>query len=369
MDALAWTVGIGFTSLCNMKCPFCYSQDQRAAQDLPLDVWLSFIRRSASSIRAINYGTGENTLSKDWYPFIEFVRARYPEIKQALTTNGYLARAIEDAGRRAAIDDGIDEIDVSLDFASPQAHDKRRGLSGAFDMAVDTLYYCRAHGKRATIVVLGEAETLDLANLAQLFELARRHGAFVRINLYRHVSPRSPFRPPSPDRVIEALDWIVARHAVVSISEPVFRSLYCLPTARRGDALSSMRILPSGNITPSTYLITDEWVAGNIQNDVVLDDVYRTTPFQRFLQDTIPQQCADCLYLDTCRGGTRDRRFLTWGSLERPDIYCPHAITSLAEAEGRPTARLLRNSETVHSDYLPTMIFAPTSQEGEHVLG
>ena len=349
--------------MCNMTCPFCYSQDQRTVDDLPLDVWIRFMHGNASLVKAINYGTGENTLSRSWYRFVEHVREHYPEIRQALTTNGYLVEAIKDDNKRQAINACIDEIDVSIDFASAEHHDRRRGFTGAFEMAVGTLAYCGVHGKRATIVVLGEEESLDTTNLSRLFELARRYGAFVRINLYRHVSDRSPFQGPSPATVLKALDWIIEHHAVVSVSEPVFNSIYGLTTGRKANGLFSMRILSNGNITPSTYLITKEWVAGNIQNQVFLAEICQTAPFQRFMKGTLPQACEDCPLANTCQGGARDRRFLTWGSLAHPDNYCPQLVDSYAEHVNRPDPKVLRNNDTVHSDYLPTMIFAP-GQDG-----
>lgn len=366
MKSQTWTVGIGVTSACNMNCPFCYSQDRRKADDLEMSAWISFMKKNAPLIHAINYGTGENTLSKSWFGLITFVRENFQGIRQALTTNGSLIKVIEHGNRASIIDACIDEVDVSIDFADPELHDRMRGFPGAFDMAVRTLAYCKKSGKRATIVVLGQDKMLDCANLAQLFDLASRYEAFVRINLYRHVSNNSSFRSPDLSAIVKALDWIIKHHTVVSISEPVFRNMYGIPTSAEADTSLSMRILPNGDITPSTYLITKEWVAGNILDNVSLTDLVQTTPFQRFRGDALPNECRGCSYANTCRGGTRDRRFLTWGSLDHPDIYCPRRAGEVISKERGLTPRVLRNSKTVHSDYLPTLIFSPYTNGSRH---
>jgi MoaA/NifB/PqqE/SkfB family radical SAM enzyme len=181
MKSAAWTIGIGFTARCNMRCPFCYSQDQRGVEGLPLETWIYFIQRHAAEVKAINYGTGENPLSRSWYRLAEFVRAYAPDIRQSLTTNGYLAEAIKDEEKRQIVCGCIDEIDVSIDFASAELHDRRRGYPGAFDLAVRTLAYCEAQGKRTTIVVMGEEGSLDPSNLKKLFDLAGGHRALVRL--------------------------------------------------------------------------------------------------------------------------------------------------------------------------------------------
>jgi radical SAM protein with 4Fe4S-binding SPASM domain len=366
MKSQIWTVGMGVTSLCNMNCPFCYSQDQRKVDDLDVAIWISFIEKNASFIHAINYGTGENTLSKAWYLLIEFVREHLPDVRQALTTNGSLVKAIENSSRADVINACIDEIDVSIDFADPERHNRMRGFPGAFNMAVNTLAYCKDTNKRATIVILGQDEMLGRENLAQLFDLASRYDAFVRINLYRHVSDKSLFRSPDLSTVLNALDWIITNHTVVSISEPVFRSIYGIPADFHLHAPLSMRILPNGDVTPSTYLITDEWVAGNIRKNMSLADLARTPSFQRFGNVTLPQACKGCPYADTCQGGTRDRRFLTWGNLDLPDIYCPRREDGTFGTTRALTPKLLQDSKTVHSDYLPTLIFSPNNHAPHH---
>lgn len=89
-----YALGLGFSSECNMNCPFCYSKEKRNyGYDIDIDIWYKFFEKNNKYIESINYGTGENTTSENWYKFINFIRTNFPNIRQALTTNGYLYEA------------------------------------------------------------------------------------------------------------------------------------------------------------------------------------------------------------------------------------------------------------------------------------
>ena len=76
-----------------MNCEFCYSRFKREhVNDLNYEDWLMFINNNHDWINSINFGTGENSLSNDWFKLIDYIRKYYPEIRQAVTTNGYLSR-------------------------------------------------------------------------------------------------------------------------------------------------------------------------------------------------------------------------------------------------------------------------------------
>ena len=86
-----YNIGWGLTNACNMKCKFCYSKETRdSSKNLGVDDWIKFIDENHQLIESINYGTGENAICNDFFTFLNHVRSNYPDIKQSLTTNGYL---------------------------------------------------------------------------------------------------------------------------------------------------------------------------------------------------------------------------------------------------------------------------------------
>lgn len=84
---MKWSIGWGTISQCNMNCGFCYSKRVReTSEDLKYNDWVKFIDENHQHIDSINYGTGENTLSLDWFKLVDYINVKY-NIKQALTTN------------------------------------------------------------------------------------------------------------------------------------------------------------------------------------------------------------------------------------------------------------------------------------------
>lgn len=357
----SWKIGWGFTSACNMHCPFCYSKTaRRNVVETDLDVANAFADANHDQITSINYGTGECSLSENWYPFIARTEKLYPHIRQSLTTNGSVATVVSrDPGKRRAVVEAIAEIDISIDYAAEERHNALRGHEDAYRWTIDTLEFCRAEGIVPTIVFVGHNETLMPHSIDSIFDLAAKYGAFVRMNLLRPVEG-TRMAPPSYQVAKAGIEHILASERVVSLCDPLFGSLYD-PERAQPDTSGSMslRILPEGNITPSTYLIVPEWFGGTLSGDLSLSEIHASAPFRTLREAEPPVACRECPVVQTCRGGAYDRRVLFYGTLEERDPYCP-----LRHGEELPAPRkLLRTSlaeaPVAHDGYLPTMIFAP----------
>ena len=152
-----WDIGWGYVSDCNMNCEFCYSKDARQhAAPVDLKVAQKFVDQNAEIINSINYGTGENSLSDEWFQLIGYIRDNYPQIRQSLTTNGTITKVVSNNSIKYDIFcKAIDEVDVSLDFYDEQRHNEFRGNPVAHQMANQTLQLCKSTGKQSTIVFLG----------------------------------------------------------------------------------------------------------------------------------------------------------------------------------------------------------------------
>lgn len=354
-------VGWGMISACNMKCKFCYSSNVRTEicrQDKGLKDWIYFVDRNHEAMDSINYGTGENSLSKDWFKFVEYVSANYPHIKQAITTNGTLFEKIKcDEKLESIINKGISEIDVSLDFADAGKHDDLRGLSGAYNNAVQMLHYCKDTEIEATLVFLGAEEVLQIDNLKKLFDIAQREECKLRTNIYRPMDihdPKTSRFIAKYHTILHALKWIDENHQIFHIGDPLFSSIYtdAEPTEDPSGS-KSVRILSNGDITPSTYLIEKNFRNLNIE-EALLKDINGAEMGINF---ELPEDCRSCQFASTCRGGVLDRRFLWYHTFDARDPYCP-----FREGNGLPEGKVKINPnhvkmQSVHKDYLPTMFF------------
>ncbi|MEN6522558.1 MAG: radical SAM protein [Anaerolineaceae bacterium] len=359
---IIWKIGWGFTAACNMACPFCYSRFARQqASEVPLSIAKQFIEKNAADIECINYGTGESTLSPAWFQLIAYIRTHFPRIRQALTTNGTLATARRSSGQSHDWAENIDEIDVSIDFADAGRHNQMRGHPQAYAWALHTLDLCEENGITPTIVMVGFADTLTPENLYAILNLANEHHAFLRMNILRPTRMVS-MAAPSIQTVFSGITWLLQNAKVVSLSDPLFGALLD-PQFQKLEAtgISSLRILPDGSITPSTYLITEDWKGDTIYNpDMRLNLLAGSPSFSRIQQAAIPVECEKCEHAEVCRGGAVDRRVLHFETLTRGDPYCPY-LQHFAIPE-KPTLQYYdgsKSSPTIHDGYLPTLIFAP----------
>ncbi|MCM1232764.1 MAG: radical SAM protein [Ruminococcus flavefaciens] len=356
-----WKIGWGVAQECNMHCKFCYSSEARANRDaIGLEDCKKFIDDNSEWISSINYGTGESTLNTNWFSLVDYVRKKAPFIEQSLTTNGYLSKKIVDSSLEEIFVNSIDEVDVSLDFADKEKHCIFRGQKDAFNWAIDTLEYLNKVKKVTTIVFVGTEATLQKDNIDGLFKIAKYYDAKVRLNIYR---------PTSRDEVINnqyivsyktlicALEYINSKYKVLSISDPLFASILLEhETVTDPSGLYSLRILPDGSITPSTYLTTEEYMYSNIKNPFVLKYLTESRVFDGFRGNCLPNECMNCRYKIRCAGGALDRRYLWFGSNNKADPYCPFNYNNYF-----PNFKIQLTEDTsfssVHDGYLPTMFF------------
>jgi len=355
-----WNIGWGTISQCNMKCQFCYSeQNRKKCANLAFSDWVAFVDENSEKIGTINYGTGENTLSDDWFRLVEYIHENYPHIRQALTTNGYLSEAVKKKYHLDVFQNAIDEIDVSLDFFDAAKHGELRGQPAAWNWAVNTLKLCQEYHKPTTIVFLGSSRNLTNENVDGLFRIAAQYGAILRMNMYRPttgIHELSESFIASYDDIIRTLKHISEHYSILSLNDALFSTILTEHTVPDPSGDKSIRILADGSITPSTYLIKEDYIVANIKEPHVLEKLEQNHALEQIVSADIPETCGACIYKEKCKGGVYDRRYLWFGTLNKKDPYCPGVFT-----EKNPLKLKLsgQSFSSVHDGYLPTMFFSP----------
>lgn len=352
-----YNVGWGITNSCNMNCKFCYSKETRhKTEDAQFEDWKKFIDENYEYIDSINYGTGENAMCDDFFRFILYVRENYPNITQALTTNGYIFERVSKNKELYNIyKKCIDEIDVSLDFENKEKHNYFRGQKKAYDWAINTLKMLKNDNKKSTIVFVGFEETMKKDNIDGLFKIANEYNALLRLNIYRPVSESNEINKKfvlSYNTLINTLEYIIKNYQIVSLNDVLFGNIYTTNNIVENTGVNSIRILANGSICPSTYLITENYRNKyNIKQPNVLSNI----KFEEFCEVPIPEKCYNCNIKDKCKGGVYDRRILWYNTLEERDPYCPYENNDNIEKEKIKVLKKERIS--VHDGYLPTMFF------------
>src|SRR2546426_873985 len=114
---MAFSVGIGLTNECDLRCPHCYRPDATVDR-----LSLETVRRvvAALPVASMNLGVGENGLHPEYRAVLDFLAER--RIKTSITSNGTSIASLSDAEVKR-----FNSIEFSLDFPTASEHDAFRG--------------------------------------------------------------------------------------------------------------------------------------------------------------------------------------------------------------------------------------------------
>jgi radical SAM protein with 4Fe4S-binding SPASM domain len=299
---MAFSVGIGLTNECNLKCPHCYRPD--AAIDR-----LTFedVRRvcEAIPIRSLNLGVGENGLHPDYETILDHVWGR--GIKTSITSNGVSVQALSDQAVKK-----FHSVECSLDFPTEREHDAFRG-QGNWRAVLGALERCAGLGVPVTVTSV--MMSINAGRMGEIAGVAAGFGANLRVNIYQ---------PSKTDRFTLTYEqfWdgfarLSGSTRLIATTEPVLAAVlgvddFAGPACGR----STVRVAPDGRILPCTY-----WPASGLTITDLEALGEGITGAPEFLAARrLPATCDGC----PCRGGCAGRRALA-GSLHGPDPYCPFA--------------------------------------------
>jgi radical SAM protein with 4Fe4S-binding SPASM domain len=312
---MRFALGVGLTNACDLACAHCY----RATGDDALDVDLVLAAVDALPTRAVNFGTGENGLHPGFPRAIAELAAR--GVALTMTTNGYSAAVLPDELLAKMRD-----VEFSIDYPDPAAHDAARG-QGNWALIEAQMERCRGLGVSATITsVLMSDNRRALPDLARL---AGSRRALLRINVFQAVRGAS-FVLPYGD-FWEAWRALFEVADLVACGEPILRAVLGLPAVPgAGCGAQTVRITPRGAVVPCVYGADAQLKVADLVRlrEAVVDDA----SFTRLR--VVPEACAACPQVETCRGGCASRRALA-GGLDRADEYCPFVRGKEVRLEAR----------------------------------
>jgi radical SAM protein with 4Fe4S-binding SPASM domain len=299
---MAFSVGIGLTNECNLRCPHCYRPDMVIDR-----LTLQDVKQVCESIpiRSMNLGVGENGLHPEYQAILEYLRGR--GITISITSNGLSIQTLPDEAVKR-----FHSVEFSLDFPTEREHDAFRG-QGNWRTVMAALERCTSLGVRVTVTSVMMSINHD--RLADLARVASACGANLRVNIYQ---------PAKTDRFTltyaqfwEGFRRLAASTRLVATTEPVLAAVLGLEGfAGPGCGRSTVRVAPDGRILPCTY-----WPQSRLTLADLIERGEAIVEAQEFCEARqVPRACEGC----PCRGGCAGRRALV-GSLEQPDPYCPFA--------------------------------------------
>jgi radical SAM protein with 4Fe4S-binding SPASM domain len=312
---MTFSVGLGLTNECNLRCAHCYRPDAVVTR-LPLAAVRRVVERLP--IRSLNLGVGENGLHPDYAAILELGWAR--GIKTSITSNGLSIQTLPDAAVTR-----FHSVEFSLDFPTEREHDAFRG-AGNWRTVEAAMERCAGLGVPVTVTTV--MMTINVDRLPELARVAARRGANLRVNVYQ---------PSKTDRF--ALDYtgfwegfrrLLGAARLVATTEPVLAAVLGLEDfAGPGCGRSTVRVAPDGRVLPCTYWPESRLTVADL--DTLGEAITATPEFQQ--ATTRPASCAGC----PCQGGCAGRRAVL-GRLGEPDPYCPFARGERLTIDWEPAA-------------------------------
>lgn len=157
---------------CNLRCMHCYQDaSQPSSDELTIDEQLDIVDQMARVGVSLIVLSGGEPLTN---PNLGRLIARIREHGMAVTidSNGVL---LDRSTVNYLKGLGVSSIELSLDSVDAEAHDRFRGLDGAFDRTLQAVELCSQAGIFTTVATT--ATCLNHEQSSELISLAREHGA------------------------------------------------------------------------------------------------------------------------------------------------------------------------------------------------
>jgi MoaA/NifB/PqqE/SkfB family radical SAM enzyme len=169
---MTFSIGVGLTNECNLRCPHCYRPDMVLERLTRLD-----IQRVCDSVpvKSMNLGVGENGLHPDYHAILDDLASR--GLVTSITSNGLSTDVLSDAELTR-----FRSVEFSLDFPTEQAHDAFRG-QGNWRTVIRALERCA--GLNVPVTVTSVMMRINYDKLPELARVAASFGANLRVNVYQ----------------------------------------------------------------------------------------------------------------------------------------------------------------------------------------
>ena len=333
------------TLKCDLACRHCGSRAGPARPDeLSLAEALDVVRELAElGVKEVTLIGGEAYLYEGWTDVIAAIRAH--GMQSSMVTAG---RGFDEERALAAKQAGLQTVSFSLD-GDEAAHDRLRGLSGAYAGARRGMQICRSI--RLPFSVNTQVNRLSLPHLGHVFEVLRDGGGH---GWQLQLTVPAGRAADEPDVLLQPYDLLLLFPELARLKrladearikcllgnnlgyfgpyDHVLRSLSpCGHSQSCQAGRLGMGIEANGDVKGCPSLPTARWVGGNRRERSIKDIWERSAPL-RYNRDRTTDDlwgfCRTCYYADECRAGC------TWMATSlfgRPgnNPYCHHRALEL----------------------------------------
>ncbi|UCD12946.1 MAG: radical SAM protein [Thermoplasmatales archaeon] len=324
------------TLQCNLKCIHCGSSagNARPNELSPTEAVKLCKDLAEINSRQVCFMGGEPFLRKEWYRLGREVRDLGMEL--LVISNGFIVN--EDIISKLVKLDPYG-ISVSLDGATPETHDHIRGVEGSFKKVMEFISLSRkADLPTAVITTVNKLNFKELPMIKKL--LLGKHIAWQ----IQTASPEGRF----PKKLLLSKEefyslglFIASMQTKYSSKElPVIGAHCCgyysryiphvgLSSNWRGcqAGISILSVKSHGDVI-GCLATPDKYIEGNIRDKSIIEiwNNPKSFPYNRRFQTiNLGDNCRDCKYGETCKGGCMGMSIALTG-IPHNDPYCYHKI-------------------------------------------
>lgn len=359
---LVWEV----TQACDLECKHCRADAQPERHPGELDT----AEGKALLADAAEFGEGQIVVLSGGDPLlrddlVELVRYGTDQgLLMTLTPSGTASLTPEVIDDLA--DAGLRRLAVSIDGATPDAHDEFRGENGSFRETVAAAKHARDVGLPLQVNTTVCQETVD--ELPALADLVENLGATLwSVFFLVPIGRGTVLDPIDPARSDEVMEWLLDQateraFGVKTTEGPHYRRV-AIQSRRGDDAVSTPAdddvgrrtgiragkgfafVSHLGEVYPSGFLPES---AGSVRNRSVVD-MYRDSDLFTALRDEaeLLGKCGACEFRHVC-GGSRSRAYAYTGDPFESDPLCPYVPD---DYDGPlPDQRAIENGTTLADD-------------------
>lgn len=329
---VSWNV----TKRCGLKCAHCYLDATELAGKA--EATTSEACGYIDEIAGINPHAmliltgGEPLMRPDIFDISRYAAAR--GLTVAMGTSGV---GLDNAAARSMKENRVSGVGVSLDSASPEYHDRFRGMAGAWDATMGSIEALRSNGLDFQVQFTVTRE--NRSEVGAIIELASKAGARA-VNIFFLVCTGrgTQMTDLTAAEYEETLDYLLAAdtarsdsmmvrarcapHILRLAEEKMERSSVKFVTSGCIAGRGYLRISPEGFVTACPYIPVTEHSPR--LGETGLKTICETDPVFRALSNpALKGRCGECEYDELC-GGCRARALATGKDLMGEDTWCEY---------------------------------------------
>jgi radical SAM protein with 4Fe4S-binding SPASM domain len=331
-------VSLDVTRRCNLACVHCnrVASGSHRERELTTEELKKLMDQLANmGVVALPIAGGEPLLREDLIEVLEYAAGR--GLLVSLGTNATLMKpAVAQALRQLT-----ESVLVSLDGATPEVHDRIRGVGGAFQAAVEGIKMLLRAG--CQVVVEATAMSMNYDEFLEIMALSSRLGVSEFLahrcvpvgraaQNFQQILPRGDAVTALLQKVKQKGEEMQAR-INVKVSLPAYETSTNDPLARgcqAGELICSVGAI--GDVFPCCYFTSyPDMSAGNIRK-MDFQDIWLKSPLLNRFRDTkasiLTGKCKSCERKETCLGGCKAAAYAIFGDMFAGDPQCPYSAAA-----------------------------------------